>query len=150
MGRYEQHWISTIGVISLYYNSLFVTQIHLSYYMWWIQPDFVWEVIFYARQWVSENDRRSISLYHYSAFITQIEGLSYKEHNRGYSLHHGWFPLFQPLNDLANACIKYRRDRVAWCVWVILQREIITPGVIPLYHRITPHMSVWDSLNNVR
>ena len=56
--------------------------------------------------------------------------------------------MFQSSNSLADACIKYRRDR--WCLGVILQREVSTPGVVSLYERITPHVSVWDSENNVR
>ena len=58
--------------------------------------------------------------------------------------------LFQPRKGLANACIQYRWGRIAWCVGVILRHEVSTHRAISLYNRRTPHMRVWDSLNNVR
>ena len=51
-------------------------------------------------------------------------------------------PLLQPRKGLANACIQYRWDRIAWWVGVIFQHEGSTPRVISFYHILTPHMSV--------
>ena len=50
--------------------------------------------------------------------------------------------LFGPDNGILNAYIYNRWDRIAWCVGVIFQRKMSIPGVISLYHRTTPHMSV--------
>ena len=38
--------------------------------------------------------------------------------------------------------IQYRWDPISWCVGIILQRELRTPGVISLCHKMTLHMSV--------
>ena len=38
----------------------------------------------------------------------------------------GGFPFLKPRKGLANACIHYRWDRIAWCVGVIFQHEGIT------------------------
>ena len=75
---------------------------HISYYMWCIQPDILWEVI-----------------------------------------------LFCPDNCLATKNIQYRWDRISWCVVIILQRELRTPGVISLCHKMTLHMSVREPLYDV-
>ena len=75
---------------------------HISYYMWCIQPDVLWEVI-----------------------------------------------LFCPDNCLATENIQCRWDRISWCVGIILQRELRTPGVISLCHQMTHHMSVREPLYDV-
>ena len=59
-------------------------------------------------------------------------------------------PLLQPRKSLANACIQYRWDHIAWWVGVTFQHEGSTPRVISIYHSLTPHMRVWNSLNSVR
>ena len=56
------------------------------------------------------------------------------------------FLLLCPHNGIANKVIQYRCDRTAWCVGVILQRELRTPGVISLCHKMTRHMKVRESL----
>ena len=57
--------------------------------------------------------------------------------------------LLCPHNGIANKVIQYRRDRTAWCVGVILQRELRTPGVISLCHKMTRHMNVREPLYDV-
>ena len=54
-----------------------------------------------------------------------------------------------PHNGIANKVIQYRWDRTAWCVGVILQRELRTPGVISLCHKMTRHMNVREPLYDV-
>ena len=75
---------------------------HISYYMWCIQPDILWEVI-----------------------------------------------LFCPDNCLSTKNIQYRWDGISWCVGITLQRELRTPGVILLCHKMTLHMSVREPLYDV-
>ena len=56
---------------------------------------------------------------------------------------------FCPDNCLATKNTQYRWDRISWCVGIILQREVRTPGVISLCHKMTLHMSVRESLYDV-
>ena len=56
------------------------------------------------------------------------------------------FLLLCPHNGIANKIIQYRWDRTAWCVGVILQLDLRTPGVISLCHKITRHMNVREPL----
>ena len=72
---------------------------HISYYMWCIQPDILWGVTFFCQD-----------------------------------------------NCLATKNIQYRWDRISWCVGIILQRELRTPGVISFCHKMTLHMSVREPL----
>ena len=57
--------------------------------------------------------------------------------------------LFCPDNCLATENIQYRWDRITWCVGFILQRELWTPGVIALCHKMTLHMSLRGPLYDV-
>ena len=59
------------------------------------------------------------------------------------------FLMLCPHNGIANKVIQYRWDRIAWCVGVILQRELRTPGVISLCHKMTRHMNVRELLYDV-
>ena len=52
-------------------------------------------------------------------------------------------------NYLATKNIQYWWDRISWCVGIILQRELRTPGVISLCHKMTLHMSVREPLYDV-
>ena len=54
----------------------------------------------------------------------------------------GCFLLLCPHNGISNKVIQYRWDRTAWCVGIILQRELRTPGVISSCHEMTLHMNV--------
>ena len=56
---------------------------------------------------------------------------------------------FCPDNCLATKNTQYRWDRISWCMGIILQREVRTPGVISLCHKMTLHMSVRESLYDV-
>ena len=178
-----------------------MTQIHKFYNMWCIQPDILWEVVFFCPniflttvniqyRWeriawcvgiILQRELITpgvISLCHkmtlhmsvreslYGVNKTPTEAgyyimiqLSLNKPNKDIVLQWtqpeicvtSWeFPLIQPRKSLANACIQYRWDRIARCVAVILQQGVSTRRVISLYHRLTPHMRVWDSLNNVR
>ena len=51
--------------------------------------------------------------------------------------HYQGIPSFCPENSIANAQIRNRRDRIAWCIGVICQREISIPGCI-CFHRTLP------------
>ena len=59
------------------------------------------------------------------------------------------FLLLCPHNGIANKVIQYRWDRTAWCVGVIFQRKLRTPGVNSLCHKMTRHMNVREPLYDV-
>ena len=54
-----------------------------------------------------------------------------------------------PHNSIANKVIQYRWDRTTWFVGVILHRELGTPRVISLCHKMTLHMNIREPLYDV-
>ena len=57
--------------------------------------------------------------------------------------------LLCPHNSIANKVIQYRWDRTTWFVGVILHRELGTPRVISLCHKMTLHMNIREPLYGV-